>query len=295
MLTEQINPNTQNIDRLSTLDIVKLINEEDITVAQAVQKALPDIALAIDRIIERLMQGGRVIYIGAGTSGRLGLLDAVECVPTFGITPDLFQALIAGGETAFSQAIEGAEDRAEDGEKDLKQVRLSNVDVVVGIAASGRTPYVIGGVNYANSIGALTIGLSCNSPAPLLDIVDTPIAVPVGAEVIAGSTRMKAGTAQKMVLNMISTATMVKMGKVYRNLMVDVRITNEKLRHRAREIIVYLTDLDEQAAEKLLENANNQVKTALVMFHRDVDNEDAEKILKEYNGFLRPIIEEATG
>lgn len=295
MLTEQINPNTQNIDRLSTLDIVKAINEEDITVAQAVQNALPDIAVAIDGTVERLKRGGRLIYLGAGTSGRLGMLDAVECVPTFGISPELVRALIAGGEAAFSQAIEGAEDRAEDGEKDLKLVQLSTIDVVVGIAASGRTPYVIGGINYANSVGALTIGLSCNSPAHLLDIVDIPIAVPVGAEVIAGSTRMKAGTAQKMVLNMISTATMVKMGKVYRNLMVDVRITNEKLRHRAREIIVYLTGLDEHAAENLLENANNQVKTALVMFYLDVDQQAAGRILTEHNGFLRPIIEETTG
>ncbi|MCI0714618.1 MAG: N-acetylmuramic acid 6-phosphate etherase [Chloroflexi bacterium] len=292
MLTEQINPNTQDIDRLSTLEIVTMINQEDMTVAQAVQNALPQIASAIDGIVQRLTQGGRVIYIGAGTSGRLGMLDAVECVPTFGISPDLFQALIAGGDIAFTQSIEGAEDRAEDAEKDLQNISLSDTDVVIGIAASGRTPYVIGGVNYAHSIGVFTIGLSCNSPAPLLDVVDVPIAVPVGAEVIAGSTRMKAGTAQKMVLNMISTATMVKMGKVYRNLMVDLRITNEKLRRRAHDIIIYLTKLDEDAAEKLLRDADNQVKTALVMFYCNVNQESANLILKENHGFLRHIIEE---
>ena len=292
MLTEQINPNTQDIDRLSTLEIVSMINEEDMTVAQAVQNALPQIARAIDGIVESLTQGGRVIYIGAGTSGRLGMLDAVECVPTFGISPDIFQALIAGGDIALTQSIEGAEDRAEAAEKDLQNILLSDTDVVVGIAASGRTPYVIGGVKYARSIGSLTIGLSCNSPAPLLDVVEIPIAVPVGAEVIAGSTRMKAGTAQKMVLNMISTATMVKMGKVYRNLMVDLRITNEKLRRRAHDIIIYLTGLDEDAAQKLLLDANNQVKTALVIFYCDVDQESANLILRENHGFLRQIIEE---
>lgn len=292
MLTEQINPNTQDIDRLSTLEIVTTINQEDMTVAQAVQNALPQIARAIDGIVERLTQGGRVIYIGAGTSGRLGMLDAVECVPTFGISPDLFRALIAGGDIAFTQSIEGAEDRVEDAEKDLKQLELSASDVVVGIAASGRTPYVISGVKYAGSIGTYTIGLSCNSPAPLLDVVDVPIAVPVGAEVIAGSTRMKAGTAQKMVLNMISTATMIKMGKVYRNLMVDLRVTNEKLRRRAHDIIIYLTGLDEDVAERLLRDADHQVKTALVMFYCNVNQESANLILTDNNGFLRHIIKE---
>lgn len=291
MLTEQLNPRTENIDRLPTLDILELINQEDISVAYAVQKALPQIATAVDQIVERLKRGGRVLYVGAGTSGRLGLLDAVECVPTFGIEPDLFVALIAGGDSAISQAIEGAEDRAEDGATALKDVQLSVQDVVVGIAASGRTPFVIGAVEYARQVGALTISLACNSPAPLHDAVDIPIAVPVGPEVIAGSTRMKAGTAQKMVLNMLSTASMIKLGKVYRNLMVDVRITNDKLYRRARDIITHLTGLHETEASQLLEEADHQVKTALVMFFRNVDRTTAKNILAEYDGFVREIVE----
>lgn len=292
MLTEQINPHTEQIDRLSTLEIVAHINREDMTVSQSVQKALPEIVMAIDGMTEHLSQGGRVIYLGAGTSGRLGLLDAVECVPTFGIPPDLFQAIIAGGAKAISQAVEGAEDQVESGKNDLLNARLSPQDVVIGIAASGRTPYVVGGVRHAKSIGALTIGLACNSPAPLLDAVDIPIAVPVGPEVITGSTRMKAGTAQKMVLNMLSTTTMIKLGKVYRNLMVDLQITNEKLQQRACDIVIYLTDLDKKSAEELLNDAHNHVKTALAMYYSQSDYATASKLLAEHNGFLRQIIEE---
>lgn len=292
MLTEQINPRTENIDRLSTLEIITLINQEDMTVAQSVQKALPQISKAVDGITDRLTQGGRVIYLGAGTSGRLGILDAVECVPTFGIDPDLFQGIIAGGATAISRAVEGAEDQVEGGQNDLRDAQLSSQDVVVGIAASGQTPYVTGGVRYAKSIGALTIGVACNSPAPLLDAVDIPIAVPVGPEVITGSTRMKAGTAQKMVLNMLSTTAMIKLGKVYGNLMVDLQITNEKLEQRACDIIVHLTGLDAKSAEDLLKNAHYHVKTALVMYHSQSDYTTANQILANHNGFLKQIIEE---
>lgn len=292
MLTEQMNPATQDIDRLSTLEIVTRINQEDATVSQAVKNALPQIAAAIDGMVARLKQGGRIIYIGAGTSGRLGLLDAVECVPTFGTEPETFQALIAGGQHAFALAVEGAEDSAEGGRHDLESIQLTGNDAVVGIAASGRTPYVLGAIDYASSIKALTIGLSCNSPAKLLDTVELPIAVPVGAEVIAGSTRMKAGTAQKMVLNMLSTATMTQMGKVYRNLMVDVKVTNEKLHRRACEIIMRISGIDEDTAQSLLEQSNNHVKTAIVMHHRNVDVDTATRILDEHDGYLKPILED---
>lgn len=290
MLTEKPNPQTTDIDRLSSLEIVTRINDEDQRVALAVQKALPQIAAAIDGMVTCLQKGGRVIYIGAGTSGRLGLLDAVEIVPTFGTPPELFQALIAGGEAAFSEAQEGAEDRAEAGKADLAGIPLRAEDVVIGIAASGRTPYVLGAVEYARQLGALTVGIACNEPAPLLDAVDLPIAVPVGAEVIGGSTRLKAGTAQKMVLNMLSTASMIQMGKVHGNLMVDVKITNEKLARRARDIVMQLTDLDADAATQLLAQAQNQVKVAVVMHHRQVGYAEARAILAEAGGFLRRVL-----
>ncbi|PJF23136.1 MAG: N-acetylmuramic acid 6-phosphate etherase [Phototrophicales bacterium] len=292
MLTEQPNPKTQDIDRLTTLEIVQRINEEDHGVAQAVQQVLPQIAQAVDAVVERLQQGGRMIYIGAGTSGRLGVLDAVECVPTFNAPPGLIIALIAGGEQALTQAVEGAEDDPQAGVDDLKRVNLTEKDVVVGIAASGRTPYVLGAVRYADTLGALTVGIACNVPAPLLDIVDIPIGVTVGAEVITGSTRMKAGTAQKLILNMLSTATMIKRGKVYGNLMVDVQVTNEKLAQRAVRIVQQVTKLDEATARDLLHRANNQVKAAIVMHFRAVDYQTACRILDDHDGFLRPIIDE---
>lgn len=292
MLTETRNPNSENFDRLSALEAVTQINHEDMQVALVVQQALPQIGAAIEAMVERLRHGGRVIYVGAGTSGRLGLLDAVECVPTFGVAPDLFHALIAGGEAAFMQAVEGAEDRREDGQRDLENINLDERDVVVGIAASGRTPYVLGAIEYAQRRKALTIGISCNSPAALLEAVTFPIAAPVGPEVIAGSTRMKAGTAQKMILNMLSTVTMSQMGKVYKNLMVDVVVTNEKLYRRACDIIVQLTGVDTIAAEKLLQAADNRVKTALVMHFKQVDAPAALALLEAHNGILRTIIEE---
>jgi len=215
MSTESRNPQSAGIDQGSVLDILHIMNAEDATVALAVQAALPQIARAVDAIVERLKNGGRLIYIGAGTSGRLGILDAAECVPTFSTPPDLVIGIIAGGESALTQAIEGVEDDSSAGATDLLSRGVSALDAVVGIAVSGRTPYVIGGVDAARQAGALTIGISCNVPAPLLEIVELPIGVDVGAEVITGSTRLKAGTAQKLILNMISTATMIRMGKVY--------------------------------------------------------------------------------
>ncbi|MEM9949962.1 MAG: N-acetylmuramic acid 6-phosphate etherase [Chloroflexota bacterium] len=292
MLTETQNPKTSTLDQMDSLSILQLMNQEDQTVALAVQQALPQIAKAVDVVCEQLASGGRLLYVGAGTSGRLGVLDAVECVPTFGVSPQTVQGIIAGGDGAFIKAVEGAEDDTEAGANDLKECNLSATDVVVGIAASGRTPYVLGAMAYANSIGVPTIGLSCNDPAPLLDAVDVPIGVVVGAEVLTGSTRLKAGTAQKLVLNMLSTATFTQLGKVYGNLMVDVQITNEKLGHRAQRIVQQITGVDDAQAEQLLQSAQNNPKTAIVMHETGVSYTEAVKLLEESKGHLRPIIGE---
>lgn len=290
MLTEQINPNTQHIDRLSTLEMVRLINNEDRLVAGVVADTLPQIAAAIDAITARLREGGRLIYVGAGTSGRLGILDASECVPTFSVPAETIQGVIAGGEIAVTQSVEGAEDDRDAAQVDLAGVQVSARDAVVGIAASGRTPYVLAAVAYARAQGAVTVGVSCNVPAPLLDSVDIAISLPVGPEVITGSTRMKAGTAQKLVLNMLSTATMIKLGKVYGNLMVDVQVTNEKLAQRARRIISQVTGLDDGAAAALLVSAGNHVKTALVMHRLGVEREEAQSRLQAADGYLYRVI-----
>lgn len=291
MLTEGINPRTGDIDRLNALAIVRKINDEDKTVAQTIEAALPQIAQAVEGIVARLGVGGRMIYTGAGTSGRLGVLDAVECVPTFSVSPDTVQAIIAGGTIALTEAVEGAEDDHAAGGDDLKARGLTADDVVVGIAASGRTPYVLGAVAYARQIGALTVGVACNRPAPLLDAVEIPIPVPVGPEVITGSTRMKAGTAQKMVLNMLSTASMIQLGKVYGNLMVDVQVNNAKLAVRARTILQHITGLDEHTADDLLAKSGNRVKVAVVMHMLKIDAAAAESALAEQDGFLRRVVE----
>jgi N-acetylmuramic acid 6-phosphate etherase len=290
MLTEQSNPRTRDIDRLSTLEIARIINDEDKRVALVIEQATPQIAQAIDAIVNRIQQGGRLIYVGAGTSGRLGLLDAVECVPTFGTPPELVVGLIAGGERAFTKAVEGAEDNQQAGRDDLDAINVTSNDAVVGVAASGRTPYVVSALKYANEIGCATIGIACNQPAPLLDVADIKIALPVGPEVITGSTRMKAGTAQKMVLNMLSTATMIKLGKVYGNLMVDVQTTNEKLVHRARRIVSQVAGVDETAAADLLAQSGNDVKVAIVMGNRRVSADSAREILQMAGGHLREIL-----
>lgn len=290
MTTEQTNPNSTNIDSLSTIDMITTINQEDAKVALAVQQVIPQIAQAVDVIANAIRQGGRLIYIGAGTSGRLGILDAVECVPTFSTPPYLVRGLIAGGEKAIVTAVEGAEDHPEHGKRDLIDLDLTSNDVVCGIAASGRTPYVIGALEYAKIIDAKTIAIACNVPSVILEIADIAIGVEVGPEIITGSTRMKSGTAQKMVLNMLSTGTMIKLGKVYGNLMVDVKVTNQKLADRARRLVMHLTDVDETTAQALLDQANNEVKTAVVMHKQTISAEGARKRLADVDGLLGQVI-----
>ena len=270
--------------------MLALINREDTQVAVAVEKAIPQIAGAVDMIAAALQNGGRLFYVGAGTSGRLGVLDAVECVPTFSAPPELVQGIIAGGRAALTQAVEGAEDNQTQAKRDLMARDVRRRDVVCGIAASGRTPYVIGALEYAKSIKAKTIAISCSPGAPILDMAQIGIGVDVGPEVIAGSTRMKAGTAQKMILNMLSTASMIKLGKVYGNLMVDLKVTNQKLADRAGRLVMQLTGLDERAAKRLLSQANSEVKTAVVMQRWQVDDAEARRLLQEANGFLGTVI-----
>ena len=290
MLTEERNPNTERIDQLSTLDMLHVINDEDQKVALVVREAIPQIARAVDVITDAFARGGRLIYVGAGTSGRLGVLDAVECVPTFSIDPSQVVGLLAGGIDAMTRSVEGAEDRYELGADEVRALGVSERDVVVGIAASGMTPYVLGAVAAANDSGAVTVGISCNVPAPLLDAAQIAIPLPVGAEVVSGSTRLKAGTAQKMVLNMISTASMIRSGKVYGNLMVDVQVVNNKLGRRAQHIISQVTGLDEAAARELLGQAGNNAKVAIVMHKRGVDRAKARAMLNAANGDLRAVI-----
>lgn len=290
MLTEQQNPKSKALDTLGVGQIIRLMNEEDKTVCLTVEKAMPAIELAVDAIVSTFKQDGRLIYIGAGTSGRLGVLDAVECVPTFGTDASLVLGIIAGGDSAIVHSVEGAEDESSGGENDLKHINLNENDIVVGIAASGRTPYVLGALSYAKSIGAKTIGISCNVPAPLLEMADIAIPIPTGPEILSGSTRLKAGTAQKFVLNMLSTVSMVKMGKVYDNLMVDVQITNEKLENRAIGILMELTGLEQKPASALLSEAQGSVKIAVVMHHQKLSYKDACSKLDESDGNLRVII-----
>lgn len=265
LITEQRNPNTIHIDTMSTLDMVKAINTEDQKVAVSVGTQKTKIAKAIDLASHNYKKGGRLIYIGAGTSGRLGVLDAVELVPTYGISPQRAIGLIAGGSTAMYTAIEKSEDSEKLAEKDLKKIKLSSADIVLGLAASGRTPYVIGGLKYAKKIGSLTISIACVKNSKIGKIAKVPIEAVVGPEVITGSTRMKAGTAQKMILNIISTGVMIRQGKVYQNIMIDVKPTNNKLINRAERIICDCTNISLKEASKLLEKANMQVPLAITM------------------------------
>ncbi|MBK9123752.1 MAG: N-acetylmuramic acid 6-phosphate etherase [Chloroflexi bacterium] len=290
MLTEQQNPRTVNLDQMTPLEIVQAMNEEDASVARAVALVLPQIAAAVEAITARMRRGGRLFYIGAGTSGRLGVLDAVECVPTFGVPPELVVGIIAGGERAFVRAVEGAEDDADGGRRDLAAHNANALDCVVGIAASGSTPYVLGALEYANALGALTVGVSCNTEAPVTLRSEIGIEVAVGPEVLTGSTRLKAGSAQKMVLNMLSTAVMVGLGKVYGNLMVDVQITNAKLAARARRIVMQISGADEATADAALKGADGHAKTAIVMIARRVDAQEARELLAAHSGHLREII-----
>ena len=291
LTTEQDNPDSKNIDQMSTLDALSLINREDAKVAAAVREALPQVADAVEVIAEAIANGGRLFYLGAGTSGRLGVLDAVECVPTFSVPPHLVQGLIAGGPDALTQSIEGAEDRPEDAREDLITRGLASADVVCGIAASGRTPFVIGGLTYAKSLGAKTIAIACNARSPIGEIADISISVVVGPEIIAGSTRMKAGTAQKLILNMLSTGAMIRLGKVHGNLMVDVKVSNQKLAERACRLVMRLTDVNAEQAQELLASANGEVKSAVVMARRGVNYEEAGELLAHAQGKLREVID----
>ena len=286
LTTESRNENTMDIDRVSTLEMVKKINNEDKKVAEAVEKELPKIAEAIDNITLRMQKGGRLIYIGAGTSGRLGILDASECPPTFGTPEELVQGIIAGGKEAIFRALEGAEDSKELAVCDLKDKCISENDTIVGLAASGRTPYVIGGLEYANEIGALTISVTCNANSLVSKAAQISIAPVVGAEVLTGSTRLKSGTAQKLVLNMLSTGVMIKLGKVYGNLMVDVKSTNEKLIERAKLIVCEATGVEIEEATKALNKTDFDVKLAIFMILSKLNKEDAKIKLDHNRGYI---------
>lgn len=290
--TERRNPHSAHIDELPTLAMLRVINDEDKTVPLAVERVLPAIAAAVDAITAALAAGGRLFYAGAGTSGRLGILDAVECPPTYGTDASLVQGLIAGGTPAIFRAQEGAEDSAELGRGDLAAAGFTARDVLVGIAASGRTPYVIGAMEYARSLGARTIALACTESARIAapELADIAILPVTGAEVVTGSTRMKAGTAQKLVLNMLSTGTMIKLGKVYGNLMVDVKTTNKKLEERARRIVMEATGCDRAAAIAALEEASGSAKLAILMLLTGTDVVTARAQLAATNGHLVPAI-----
>ncbi|MDU5118412.1 MAG: N-acetylmuramic acid 6-phosphate etherase, partial [Clostridium botulinum] len=291
-VTESRNENTKNIDRVETLEMLKMINDEDKKVAEAVEKELIHIAKAVDKIGEAFFNGGRLIYVGAGTSGRLGVLDASECSPTYGVSYDLVRGIIAGGQSAMFKAKEGAEDSKNLCIKDLKNINFAENDILVGIAASGRTPYVIGGLEYANGIGATTISVTCNPESEMSKIANISIAPVVGPEAITGSTRMKAGTAQKMVLNMLSTGAMVKTGKVYGNLMVDLKATNEKLVERAKRIVMQATGAKRAQVEKILEETNFDVKLSIFMIESSLDKIKAKKILDKNKGYIVEAIRE---
>ncbi len=287
LVTESRNVASENIDMLSTIDMLKVINQEDQKVALAVEAIIPEIAKVVDLIAEAFQSGGRLIYTGAGTSGRLGILDASECPPTYGSDPDLVIGLIAGGHKAILQAVENAEDNEELGATDLQQIGFNHKDVLVGIAASGRTPYVIGSMNYAKSVGAKVAALSCNANSPMAEIADINITPIVGAEVVTGSSRMKAGTAQKLVLNMLTTGAMIHTGKVFGNLMVDVEATNAKLIQRQKNIVVEATGCSESQAAEALTQCNNHCKTAILMILLNINAELAAAKLSKHHGFIR--------
>ena len=283
--TEKRNEKTKDIDLLSVDEILKIMNEEDLKVVDAVKGALPEIRIVIDECIQAYKRGGRIIYIGAGTSGRLGLMDAVEVVPTY--NSDRFIGLIAGGDNAFVKAVEGAEDSMELAVEDLKSISLNEKDMVIGIAASGRTPYVIGGLDYAREVGASTGCLCCNFNTEIADHCDLPIELSAGPEVVTGSTRLKSGTCQKIVLNMISTVTMVKVGKVFGNLMVDVKATNEKLVERCRRVVMEATGCDHEKADAVLKETENNCKLAIVMILLNIPLNEAKEKLERADDSIR--------
>jgi len=287
LATERRNERTMHLDDMSVEDVLRVMNAEDQTVATVIQTQIPVIAEVVKHVITSFNAGGRLIYIGAGTSGRLGILDAAECVPTFGVSPNMVVGLIAGGERALIKAVEGAEDSRTLAVDDLKALQLEARDTVIGIAASGRTPYVIGGLDYAKEVGAVTAAISCNTNAVISGYARYAIEVETGPEVLTGSTRLKAGTAQKLVLNMISTAAMIGVGKVYQNLMVDVQSTNEKLEIRAKRMISEATGVDAVTAERIFHEAHGHVKTAIVMILANIPYTEAVERLQQANGFVR--------
>lgn len=287
LITEQRNPNSMHVDSLSALEIVQLMNEEDKQVPLAIEKCLPQIAQAVECIVAAFQQGGRLVYIGAGTSGRLGVLDASECPPTFGVSPEMVKGIIAGGERALRHPIEGAEDSKAQAVVDLQTIEFSSKDVLVGIAASGRTPYVIGALEYAKSLGSVTVSIASNPNSAMANIVDIAIDTVVGPEVLTGSSRLKSGTAQKLVLNMLTTASMILMGKCYQNLMVDVQASNEKLKARAIRIVMQATDCDKALAEETLKQADQNAKLAIMMILSGLDRAQAEALLEKHQGKLQ--------
>ena len=287
LITEQRNPNSMHVDSLSALEIVQLMNEEDKQVPLAIEKCLPQIAQAVERTVAAFQQGGRLVYIGAGTSGRLGVLDASECPPTFGVSPEMVKGIIAGGERALRHPIEGAEDSKAQAVVDLQTIQFSSKDVLVGIAASGRTPYVIGALEYAKSLGSVTVSIASNPNSAMANIVDIAIDTVVGPEVLTGSSRLKSGTAQKLVLNMLTTASMILMGKCYQNLMVDVQASNEKLKARAIRIVMQATDCDKALAEETLKQADQNTKLAIMMILSGLDRAQAEALLEKHHGKLQ--------
>lgn len=291
LTTEKRNPNTMHLDQMSVGQVLELMNKEDQQVPEAIAEALGQIEAAVETIIQSLKAGGRLIYFGAGTSGRLGVLDAAECVPTFGVSPDLVVGLIAGGDKAMVEAVEGAEDSLTLAEEDFKKLNLNANDTVVGIAASGRTPYVIGGLQYAQSIGAKTVSIACNQQAKISRFAQIPIEVDCGPEVLTGSTRLKAGTAQKLILNMLSTVSMIGIGKVYQNLMVDVQATNEKLEERSKRIIMAATECSYEEAASYFEAANHKVKVAIVMILTNLDATEASLKINAANGFVNQVLQ----
>ena len=290
MMTETRNPKTLELDAMSTTDILHVMNEEDRLLAEAIAKELGPIEKAVETIAASFEKGGRLIYVGAGTSGRLGLLDAVECPPTFGTVPEQVVGLLAGGHKAFVKAVEGAEDSKELGRGDLEVIKLTDKDTVVGIAASGRTPYVVGALEYANSVGASTVALACNKGSEIGRVSKIVIEVVPGPEILTGSTRLKAGTVQKMVLNMLSTVSMIRVGKVYKNLMVDVQQTNEKLHVRAENIVMEITSCDRVEARNYLKESEGSVKVAIIMYLVGCKKEEALEKLEKAKGHIREAI-----
>ena len=291
LITEQRNPNSMHVDSLSALEIVQLMNDEDKQVPLAIEKCLPQIAQAVECIVAAFQQGGRLVYIGAGTSGRLGVLDASECPPTFGVSPEMVKGIIAGGERALRHPIEGAEDSKAQAVIDLQAIQFSSKDVLVGIAASGRTPYVLGALEYAKRLGSVTVSIASNPNSAMANIVDIAIDTVVGPEVLTGSSRLKSGTAQKLVLNMLTTASMILMGKCYQNLMVDVQASNEKLKARAIRIVMQATDCDKALAEETLKLADQNAKLAIMMILSGLDRAQAEALLEKHQGKLQLALE----